>query len=194
LSGRKTFVAGCLTGTILGTVLLVVAAVLGTLLFQEPLLRIMAARHEAQLQGPPLGADADYDWQVIGLAGETLAMETFQGQPLFLHFWSPGCLTCIAEVPSLNRLHAQLEGSGVAMVSVVTGEAEATVEAAERLGVQFPVYLLSDMRPEVFAARGNPATFVIAPGGEIVYRQIGAAAWDTPEVVRFLESLVRPPA
>ena len=45
--------------------------------------------------------------------------------------------------------------------------------------------------PDVFATDGIPATFVLAADGGVVASEIGAARWDDPSVVEFLETLLR---
>ena len=46
--------------------------------------------------------------------------------------------------------------------------------------------------PDVFLTDGIPATFLIAPDGRIAASEVGAARWDDPSVVEFLERLAAP--
>src|SRR5205807_787177 len=59
-------------------------------------------------------------------------------------------------------------------------------------GKDWPMTFLherGDRLPPVFTTNGIPATFVIAPDGQVAAATIGSARWDDPSVVEFLKSL-----
>ena len=46
----------------------------------------------------------------------------------------------------------------------------------------------------MFSTEGIPATFLIGPDGRIAASRVGAADWNEPGVVSFLEKLATPAA
>jgi hypothetical protein len=51
------------------------------------------------------------------------------------------------------------------------------------------VYFIEGKAPDAFETRSIPATFVVARNGTIAMRHIGAARWDSEEMVAFLRKL-----
>ena len=54
--------------------------------------------------------------------------------------------------------------------------------------------LRAERMPAVFSTEGIPATFLIGPDGRIAASRVGAADWNEPGVVSFLEKLASPQA
>jgi len=188
---KKPFVLGCLLGCVLGAVGIAVVAVASLYALKGLWLRLI----EDRLRVPPiaLGLEADYAWTVVSLDGEILEMDQTKGKALFLNFWHPDCMNCLAQLPAVNRLYEQIAGGDIAFVSVAAGEEdeEELRIAVEEYGLQFPVYRIEGERPEVYKAWSTPATFIVAPNGEVVFKHVGAAKWDDPQSVRYLEELAR---
>ena len=51
--------------------------------------------------------------------------------------------------------------------------------------VKIPIFVLADDKPPIFETRSIPATFIVKDG-DIISQHIGAARWDTDEVVAML--------
>ncbi len=189
---RRPFLLGCLAG--IGCTLLFasVAAVAASFLFKEQLVN----RAEKRLKAPPItsGLKADYGWQLTDLNGTPHPFSEWRGQTLFLHFWHPSCLTCLAEIPALNRLHEATQNAGIALVSVTWADAEKTRRCVEHEEAAFPVYLLDGPRPAVFRTISTPASYIIDANGNIVFKHIGGARWDDPSTIEFLRLIASRPA
>src|SRR5207244_4439691 len=81
-------------------------------------------------------------------------------------------------------------------VAFVCVSVDPDAESARRFlrGKDWPMTFLHASAAEVpaaFPADGLPATFLIAPDGRIAASALGAAEWDDPSVVEFLERLDR---
>ena len=48
---------------------------------------------------------ADYNLKLIDKDGKTRSLEEFKGKVIFLNFWATWCPPCIAEMPSIDKLH-----------------------------------------------------------------------------------------
>lgn len=93
------------------------------------------------------------------------------------------------EMPSLQKLHDQLKDE--VFFVFVSDENSVTVQefmSIKRLNL--PVYLFEDLS-SAYPTDGIPATFVISPDGDIVYKQIGVVDWGTKKTEDFLRSLLR---
>jgi thiol-disulfide isomerase/thioredoxin len=119
------------------------------------------------------------------LESEVVSASTFRGQTLFLNFWATWCAPCVAELPSIERLMSRLEGANVAFACVTTEPLEKVKAFASRKPWRIPIFVLADDAPPIFETRSIPATFIIKDG-DIISQHIGAARWDTDEVVAML--------
>src|SRR5918996_2427715 len=55
--------------------------------------------------------------------GETVDLGHFRGKVVLLNYWATWCPPCVREMPSLNRLAAEMEGDGLAVVPVAIDRA-----------------------------------------------------------------------
>lgn len=143
------------------------------------------------LEAPDLPAEAvaEYGWAVRDLEGKEVSLEKARGQVLFLNFWATWCPPCVAEMPSIQRLYDEVKESGVAFVCVSQEESSRVKKFVEHYGYTFPVYTFGGKVPAVFASRGIPATFIVAPDGRIAFKHVGSAKWDDERCVAFLKEL-----
>jgi thiol-disulfide isomerase/thioredoxin len=185
---RTAFLAGFFSG--IGATLLL--AVLGIAAAAYYLKDDMVARKAERLKPPPIGAvgKADYAWSVVDADGAPHAMTEFAGRPVFLQFWSPSCTACEAEIPAVNQLHAAIKDKGVHVVAVAADTEPGELKSlAASLGIDYPIYAMSGTLPEVFQFTAGPVTFLLNHEGDIVYKHIGAARWDDPQVLAHLALL-----
>jgi thiol-disulfide isomerase/thioredoxin len=188
---NKGFVWGCFTGVIL-TGLLLVGLVGGAVLgrgyfFKEQLQRTV----QNKLKAPPLPVGtAPYDWSLTDLDGVPFEMDRTRDRTVVLHFWQPGCLSCLAEVEGLNALYGvSQESMAFDIVAVALSEASEAREAVLEEDIRFPVYVKSGKIPELYQVDTTPMTFIISPGGQVVFKYPKAAQWDDPSVYAFLQGL-----
>lgn len=136
--------------------------------------------------------EADYRWTLATLDGQDVEFSRYRGKPVFLNLWASWCPPCVAEIPSIESLAANSRLKGVEFVCVAVGDTPEAVQAfVKRQQMKVPVLLAVDPPPGVFSTDGIPATFLIAPDGRIVSWEVGAAQWDDPAVVDFLETLAK---
>lgn len=125
--------------------------------------------------------------------GSTFEMSDYRGQVTLINFWATWCPPCIEEIPSLNRLRNKLSGKEFQLISINYAEDKrAIIEFMDKVDVEFPVLL--DYNGET-ASRWNvisyPSTFVIDKNGEIAYGVNAAIEWDSPDVIRQIETLMK---
>jgi len=142
-----------------------------------------------RLERALIAHQADFSWKLRDLNDQPVDLSKFRGRALFLNIWATWCPPCVEEMPSIANLADNARLKNVAFVCVSTDESIDQVRAFLRDKHWSMTILRASEVPEVFATSGIPATFVIAPSGRIVTSELGAAQWDDPTVVDYLEEL-----
>jgi thiol-disulfide isomerase/thioredoxin len=127
----------------------------------------------------------DYRMRLRTLDDESIEASLFRDRTLFLNFWATWCAPCVAELPSIARLVQRLEGTDVAFACVTTEPLSRVKAFAERRALKLPIYVLVDEPPAIFQTQAIPATFVVR-NGDVISQHIGAARWDTDDMVALL--------
>ena len=139
---------------------------------------------------PPRAAP---DFALVDTDGNLHHLAEYLGKPLIVNFWATWCPPCIEEMPSMNRAWHLVKDQGIAMLAINVGEDEDTVFTfTADYPVDFPLLLDENAKAvQDWGVLGLPTTFVVDPGGNIVYQAVGGRAWDDPvllDEVRALKS------
>ena len=124
--------------------------------------------------------------------GRAWTFEDLQGQVVLVNFWATWCGPCIRELPSIERLQAEL-GSDAFTVAIISQDRDGWPRInkfLKKLKVSGPLsFLDEDLKlSRAMQVRGLPVTAILDSSGNEVGRVAGAAEWDTPEafeLVRF---------
>lgn len=126
--------------------------------------------------------------------GGLLDLGRFRGKLVLLNFWATWCPPCIRELPALDRLQATLGGESFTVVALSIDEADIDVPVSfvRRLGLRnLSVYQDFTARAKnAFPLYGLPITYLIAQDGLVVGYIVGAAKWDSPEAMKFLNHYI----
>jgi peroxiredoxin len=127
--------------------------------------------------------------------GGSVDLASLRGHVVVVNFWATWCAPCVAEMPSLDRLHRALSRDGLVVLGVSVDEDEAALTAfLEKGGLTLKV--LRDPGGAVasgaYRTTGYPETFVIDPAGVIQETYVGPADWDTSEALDHFRSLLKP--
>lgn len=131
------------------------------------------------LKEAPLRAVDDENGKPVDLAA------ALKGKVVVLNFWATWCAPCIQELPTLDRLQAEM-GSGRFQVVAVSVD----LRGMEKVGPFWKekgfkhLSILIDQRSQMmrgFKARGLPTTYVIDAEGKVVGYLEGHADWSSPE-------------
>lgn len=137
---------------------------------------------------------------------DATSIDDFNGQVLLVEMWTFGCHNCKARIPHNQSYYEEFADENFEIIGVhapeFSFEAEVPniIEAAERLGVTWPIAL--DTNKLNFRAwqpgRTNfwPRTYVIDQNGDIRFDHIGEGKYDeVRETIRYLiENPPPPPA
>lgn len=127
------------------------------------------------------------------LDGNSFDLSAQRGKWTFLHFWASWCGPCRKEMPTIQAIWSEFQGTDLAIVLVNTAEDEDTV--FNFMGIVAPdmnTLLDSDGKvTERWQPRGLPSTFFIDPEGKLRYLALGGRPWDKGEYLAFLKSLIK---
>jgi peroxiredoxin len=105
------------------------------------------------------------------LSGGIADLRQLQGQPVLVHFWATWCPICRLEQGTIDEL-----AHDYAVISVATssGDAAAVRQFMQEEGLSFPTLLDEDgSLLRQWGLPGVPASFVIAPDGQVAYATMG---------------------
>ena len=132
----------------------------------------------------------DYNMTFHDAGGKEVKLAHYKNKVVFLNFWATWCPPCIAEMPDIQDLYADMEQKGIVFVMVSMDEnPEKAKSFLKKKGFQFPVYFPASQIPQEFSSNSIPTTFVIDPQGNIRFKKMGMANYDTQDFRNFLISL-----
>ena len=122
--------------------------------------------------------------------GEAMSLADFRGKVVLLNIWATWCAPCRREMPTLERLQAELGGPDFEVVALSIDRKGLPVvkEFYEELGLQeLGMYVdASANASRELSALGVPTTLLIDREGNELGRLAGPAEWDSPEMVSFI--------
>ena len=126
----------------------------------------------------------------VDAEGRSLTLADFRGKVVLLNVWATWCVPCRNEMPSLDRLQAQLGGDDfmVLALSIDRAGLPAVKRFYEELGLQHIGIYVDDSGAgaRALGAPGLPTTLLIDRAGREVARKMGAAEWDGPEMIALI--------
>ncbi len=113
----------------------------------------------------------------------TKTLDDYKGKVILLNVWATWCPPCREEMPSIERLHNEFKGQGLAVVAVSVddpGKEDEIREFVREFGLTFEI--LHDPAAGIkknYQIIAYPETFVIARDGSIRKKVIAAADWSS---------------
>ena len=125
--------------------------------------------------------------------GSDISLSDYKGRFVLLNFWATWCPPCVKEMPALNVLHNKLSSNnGLQVVGVHVGPALATVKQfLKDKPVDFDIVIDKNMALSGWQVSGLPTTFLISPSGKIIYKAVGEREWDSDEMIKFIQSVMK---
>jgi peroxiredoxin len=128
------------------------------------------------------------------LNGKDVELKHFKGKVVFLNFWATWCGPCKEEMPSMEALCQQFKGKDFTFltISVDYEGGKAVKEFLDKHNYTFLVLL--DPKGEtldLYDVKGIPTTIIIDKKGAMIGKAIGPINWNKPEVISFLNLLLK---
>ena len=142
---------------------------------------------------PGVGDEAP-DMKALTLAGDTVALGSFRGDPVLLNLWATWCGPCREETPYLQTLHETYSERGLRVVGVsqdARGSGSEIRAFMEEFGVAYTVLADPEMvAADLYGVIGLPATFLVDREGMIRRVVMGAVTPGDPTFESTLRSVL----
>jgi thiol-disulfide isomerase/thioredoxin len=125
------------------------------------------------------------------IQGKVVDLESLKGKVVFLNFWATWCPPCQAEMPSINRLHAQFKDDPNFVFIMVDADSDLAKaqKFLDKKKYNLPVYEVASTIPEQLFKGSLPTTIVFDKKGRISFNEEGAANYSNRKFVAFMEQL-----
>lgn len=152
---------------------------------------LFSLAHAAELR--PWSGGATPPLALEDLDGRMHSLADYRGKVVLVNFWATWCEPCRAEMPSMERLRAQLSGQPFAVLGVNMAE---PLSRIEKFTAAVPVgfTLLRDRdgtTAKAWRARVLPASFLVGPDGRVRYYVYGELDWTSEAVLAKVRELLR---
>lgn len=138
-----------------------------------------------------------FNFELQTLDGKHIPMDSLKGKVIFLNIWATWCGPCRAEMPGIESLYTSVKEKDIAFVMLATDRKGNEGKIQKYLtdkSFTFPVYQpihnATNPFPEILRVPSIPTTFVIDRNGDVVYKKVGSANYDTKRFRNFLLNLL----
>ncbi|AOE85492.1 TlpA family protein disulfide reductase [Pseudomonas sp. TCU-HL1] len=134
------------------------------------------------------------DVRFVDGEGKPRSLADFRGKVVLLNLWATWCVPCRQEMPTLDRLQAKLGGNDfqVVALSLDQGGLQVVRDFYREIGIQhLKIYLDEPMQAiQSIGAFGLPVTLLLDREGREIGRKAGAAEWDSPQVIEYVQEVM----
>jgi thiol-disulfide isomerase/thioredoxin len=131
----------------------------------------------------------------VDASGKPRSLQDWRGKVVLLNLWATWCAPCRKEMPSLDRLQAELGSDTFEVVAVSVDKTG--IDGAKRFLDQIKVARLgvyadpSVRLGSALKAIGMPSTVLIDREGREIGRLVGPAEWDSDEAKALIQAVLR---
>jgi cytochrome c biogenesis protein CcmG, thiol:disulfide interchange protein DsbE len=141
--------------------------------------------------GPVRVGGAAPEYAARTLDGDPQSLKDLRGSPVLLNVWATWCHPCREEIPALQELHTAFAPRGLKVIGVSIdqgGQEKGIRDFMADFRATYPVWLDPDGDVQtVFSTIGVPSTYLIGPGGEVLWTHVGPVRADDPQLRRLIE-------
>lgn len=160
------------------------------------LLLVQAGAAPTRLHWVDAAKRESIDWSVplYTIDGEKTTLSEQKGKVLFINFWATWCGPCLKEMPSIAKLHEQLESQGlkgeVAVLAITDDRPDDVRSFLQKRPYPFTVLFdSSSMLVTRLEIPALPTTVVVDGRDRIALAHVGVYQWNLPDVVAQLKKL-----
>ena len=106
------------------------------------------------------------------------ALAEWKGKTLLVNFWATWCPPCVAEMPELVELQADMAGRNVQIIGIGIDSPSNIQQFSEKLQISYPLLVAGMQGTELSRQFGNqagglPFTVLIGPDGKVRQTYLG---------------------
>ena len=158
-------------------------------------IQVMFNKVKVYLFSPSAFAKADqtqlqpFTYQLRTIDGLPHTAEIGQGKVTFISYWATWCPSCIAELPSIEKLY-QDYGDTIDFVLITQEDTDKVKRFLEQKELSIPAVFPQMETPELLYESTIPTNYIIDASGKIIIKEKGPADWNSPEVRETLDDLL----
>jgi thiol-disulfide isomerase/thioredoxin len=124
-------------------------------------------------------------------SGRMVDLGQLKGKVIFLNFWATWCPPCLAEMPSVNKLHEKFKDDKNVVFILVDADSDLvkSQKYMDNKGYKLPVYQVASDIPEMIFKGSLPTTVVFDKKGRVSYNEVGAANYASEKFIEFIKKL-----
>ncbi|MGB3152840.1 MAG: TlpA disulfide reductase family protein [Maribacter sp.] len=131
-----------------------------------------------------------FTYKVIDLNGTNTSVPIGQGKITFISYWATWCPPCIAELPSIQKLHTDY-GDRITFLLLTDEKPETIQRFLEKKDLDLPIFIAQMKAPEALYETSIPTNYVLDQKGKIIIKETGAADWNSKRVRLLLDGLLQ---
>lgn len=135
---------------------------------------------------------APYIMNMLDQKGNKVSVQDLKGKVVFINFWATWCGPCIAEMPSIQKLHDKFKNNSdvVFVILEAEGNKSKATKFMESRKLNLPLYFpVGDIPAEFF--RGSlPTTVILDREGNIAHITEGMADYSGQDVEDFMNKIL----
>ena len=121
------------------------------------------------------------NFELPDAAGHTVSLREQKGHPVLVNFWATWCPPCVEEVPSLEAMAANIEGTDLRILAVSVDDDWAAIRKFFVKGTKIGVLLDKDHTvPKTFGTTQYPETYFVDSAGQVRYYFANRRDWSKP--------------
>ncbi|MEJ5963580.1 TlpA family protein disulfide reductase [Pedobacter immunditicola] len=132
------------------------------------------------------------DVEFLDNNGQPIKLSDQKGKVVFINFWAAWCPPCIAEMPTIDQLHAKYKNNKDVLFLMVDVDGKIVESTAfmNKKGFDLPVHVPGSGLPKELFAGSMPTTVMLDKSGNIVFHHVGGADYSNPEITGFINKLL----
>ena len=179
---------GMMKAWIAGTVLCLMASMIGAGGATAADILLVAGRHSIKLGEPAP------NFQLRDLQGRLVTLSDLRGKVVLLNFWATWCGPCRVEMPAMEELYRMFPRKDFEILAVSTDAQGVAVTKPfqQENRLTFPILHDDDYRVGLtYGARSLPMTFMVDRQGVVRHQIFGARDWSAPEAQQLVQMLMK---
>lgn len=120
-----------------------------------------------------------------------VSLGDLKGKVVFVNFWATWCPPCLAEMPSINKLHQEFSSDKEVVFLLIDADDDFAKSQAyfDRKKYPLPNFAMASPIPKEIFSGSLPTTLVFDKQGRLAYNGIGVANYASPKFISFINKL-----